>query len=67
MNKTKEENEDDSILLSEIDKIILFQMILTRKRRLHQCAVVQTPLDKAYSEELIEDLIDSDLLDDDSL
>ena len=63
----QEENEDDSILLSEIDEDHSAPNDLNKKKDYTNVTVVQTPLDNAYSEELIEDLIDSDLLDDDSL
>ena len=60
------EDDNESLLLSDNDEENV-DIDVDEKKDQTFATVVQTPLNKENSEELIEDLIDSDLLDDDSL
>ncbi|KAL6931494.1 hypothetical protein ACO0R3_002959 [Hanseniaspora guilliermondii] len=60
------DDDNDSLLLSDNDEENLDDDANDKKDQTF-ATVVQTPLNKENSEEIIEDLIDSDLLDEDSL
>lgn len=60
------EDDNESLLLSDNEEEVLNDDVDEKKDQTF-ATVVQTPLNKENSEELLEDLIDSDLLDEDSL